>query len=412
MNESPQNKLEEHCLDSGLLASLRDGELTAEELAGVQAHLAACPGCATEARSLQHTGHEIYALFSTLDAAPVTDSQTSAALARLQTQLKEEEHHHTASRTPIPMRRKGASVASGKRTYGMRWLIAAVAALLLIALVAPNAQVLAQQFLSLFRVQQFQAVSINPEQVNRNLLTDLRDFGTVQVTGNNSSTYPSNPTQAQVEQYTHIHVLLPTQLPAGVGQDAHFAIFGGEQATFVFNASTTRAYMHQIGDGNVTLPANLDGATYHISVAPGALITYMNNCQSNTMQPKTLFSHATTCQAGTNFAMAEVPSPVIESSGQASIGDLRAFLLSLPHLPTPIHNLALHVDETTGTVPVPMPPQANSQNVTVNGASGILLTDPDLHIGAVLWQTQGMVYMITADVDNGTQLMVAANSLR
>ncbi len=413
MNESQQNKLEEHCLDSGLLASLRDGELHGEELAQVQAHLATCPGCTAEARSLQSTGHEIYALFSTLDAAPVTASQTSTAFARLQAQLNENGHLRTANTaniTPMPVRRKTASFTPRTRAYSVRWLIAAVAALLLIALVTPNAQVLAQQFLSLFHVQQFQAVSISPEQVNRNLINDLMSFGTVQVTNNNNN-YPPNLTQAQVEQYTHIHILLPAQLPAGVGTTIHFSVFGGEQATFVFNAQTTREYMQQIGDGNMAIPANLDGATYHITVAPGALITYPSGCQ-NGQQAKTLLSHLAPCQKSINFAMAELPSPVLESSGQASISDLRAFLLSLTHLPAPIHDMAMHVDETTGTVPVPMPPAANSQNVTINGANGILLTDSSFKQGAVLWQAHGIVYLLTGGTSDSTQLMAAANSLR
>ena len=51
MNElQPQQN--NSCLDSGLLVSLRDGELTPEETENTLAHLAMCPECA--ALSLIH----------------------------------------------------------------------------------------------------------------------------------------------------------------------------------------------------------------------------------------------------------------------------------------------------------------------------------------------------------------------
>jgi hypothetical protein len=109
--------------------------------------------------------------------------------------------------------------------------------------------------------------------------------------------------------------------------------------------------------------------------------------------------------------LVEIPAPTIDSTGKASINDLRDFMLSLPHLPVPIRELLSHVDVQSGTVPVPMPPQADSQHVTVRGAQGVLMSDQSLGESILRWQTHNMVYVITAHDSNRAQLLAAANSL-
>ena len=53
MNELQPQKYNDSCLDSGLLVSLRDGELTPEETEKALAHLAQCPDCTADERSMQ-----------------------------------------------------------------------------------------------------------------------------------------------------------------------------------------------------------------------------------------------------------------------------------------------------------------------------------------------------------------------
>jgi anti-sigma factor RsiW len=53
MNELQPQEYSNTCLDRGLLVSLRDGELNAEETRKVHAHLAVCPDCAADERSMQ-----------------------------------------------------------------------------------------------------------------------------------------------------------------------------------------------------------------------------------------------------------------------------------------------------------------------------------------------------------------------
>ena len=66
MNELQPQKYNDSCLDTGLLVSLRDGELTAEETEQAQAHLALCPDCAADERSVRTTSREVYDLLAML----------------------------------------------------------------------------------------------------------------------------------------------------------------------------------------------------------------------------------------------------------------------------------------------------------------------------------------------------------
>lgn len=354
---------------------------------------------------------ETYDLLTTLAPAPEEAPQPSVALAKLQAKLQKERYREVASPSPLPVQEGRRLTQSGEHRSRSRWIMAAVAAGLALLLILPNANVLAQQFFSLFRVQQFQPVTINPQQVNRNLILDLANFGDTQLQSDSSITYPRNPTRAEVEQYTHFSFLLPKKLPDGVGNTVHFSIIREEHATFVFNTTKARAYLEKIGDGAIAIPAQLENATYTITLSPGAIANYTNCPTGDTQGTDTAKSDAAQCTAGSQFSLVEIPSPTIDSTGKASINDLRDFMLSLPHLPTPVRELLSHVNVQNGTVPVPMPPQADSQSVAVQGTQGVLLSDKSLGESILLWQTHDMVYVISAHNGNRTQLLDAANSL-
>ena len=101
----------------------------------------------------------------------------------------------------------------------------------------------------------------------------------------------------------------------------------------------------------------------------------------------------------------------MQASGNATLKDLRDFLLSLPKQSSQMQNLLQHIDLNTGTVPLPIPSEVNAQQVTTHGASGILLADNSMSLALVLWQSHGIIYAVGAATNNSTQLLDAANSL-
>ena len=383
------------CLDRGLLVSLRDGELSTNENVHALTHLIGCADCSADEREVRKNGQDIYTLFDTLNPVPGEIPNTTKAFAAFQAKIAAEQQPTNLRAAPLSAQlpRQPLRSTAGKRMR-FRWAAIAVAAALIAVIILPNAGVLASQFLALFHVQQFQPVRLDANQSAQSLYNNLTNFGVVKMS-NTKLTDLKNPTKAQVEQYTHFQLLLPTSLPQGVSDTPTYSIFQGDHATFTFDAAQARKAMQQMGDGNVHIPAQLDGAVYTITIAPGVGIQYVHSSDQ-----KQLY-------------VAEVPSPVVQGASANALTDLRGFMLSLPHLSPDVHNLWQNVDMSTGTVPLPLPSaQTNAEKVSINGTAGVLLVDSSIKYGGVIWQKSGIIYAIVANTADRTQILNTANSLQ
>jgi hypothetical protein len=416
MKEFQQPEHNDYCLDENMLIAHRDGELAPGEEEHVTTHLAECAGCVAHERSMINNGHEIYDLLATLAPSQEKVVEPVSALARLQTRIREDGFEVERPKT---LNTLTANMAGRQRWYRRprSWVAAVAAAVIIAVIVLPNAGVLADQFLSLFRVQQFQPVTINPQDFRSQPLPGLQDFGTAKLQGGNMK---DNLTEAQAARLVQFHILLPTYVPKGVSGNPQFSVMTGGSVTFTFNSSSTRAYLNKNGGKNIAIPANLNGATFSITVAAGVEIQYntANGIGQTTivgskqMQSSAANGVQSNATIGVPFIIAEVPAPVIRATGSASINELRDFLLSLPSISPSLVSQLKSIDLNSGTIPIPVPPQITAQHVTIHGAPGLLLADNTPIGGGVLWQTHGMIYAVGGAVGNATQLMETANSLR
>lgn len=401
MNEQQHFEQNNLCLDRGLLTRFRDGELSPDENTRAVAHLLGCADCSADEREVRQSGQDIYGLFNTLKPSESALPDTTKAFAAFQAKI------HSGQHAPVlrvvPHTEQGVNIRPVRKHIRVRWITVAVAAALIAVILLPNAGVLANQFLALFHVQQFKPVRLDANETAQNLYSNLDNFGTIKIAATKNIVL-KNPTKAQIEQYTHFPVLLPGSLPAGVRNTPRYSLFKGDSGTFTFDMSKARATLQQMGDGNVHIPAQLNGATYSITIHPGVGIQFFQDCSNATSEA---------CKNQTQVDIAEVPSPIVQGSSANALIDLRTFMLSLPHLSSDVHNLWQNVDSSTGTVPVPLPSaQANAEAVTINNASGILVVDSSINYGGVLWQKGGIVYAVIANIGDKAQILNTANSLR
>lgn len=414
MNELQPQKQNDSCLDRGLLVSLRDGELSAEEMEQARAHLAICPDCSADERSLRAASEEVSSLLALLEPSASEMPETTFALSMLQSKLAEQGRDEVSQAKAVTLtgHKKGVSQAR-KPLRRSPWWIAVAAAAILALVLLPNAGALANEFLSLFSVQQFQPVSIDPQSFRNGIGEDLQSFGTVNIQSNNLSSI-QHPTQQQVEKDLGFKLLLPAQLPPGVGHAVQFSLIDRANGTFTFNAAQARAYLAKTGQGNISIPSQLDGATYSVTLDTGVIINYGDKCQSKPQTASDSSSDIASlgCSGGNPFYIVEMPSPVIQATGKASLKDLLDFVLSLPKLSPTARLLLQDVNLDTGVVPLPIPPQVQAQQVTAHGAQGVLMTDSSLSLGAVVWQTHGIIYVVAAATSNSAELLGSANSLR
>ena len=406
MNERPQQK-NNQCLDMGLLVSLRDDELPTDETTQARAHLASCPDCSADARSITVASQEVYDLLAELGAQASEMPDTATAFASMQSRLdRESDHEKRSAILPVPAlgeSRPRHSQSSRRRRYG--WIAAAAAAVLIALLLVPNASALATQFFALFRAQQFQPVTVDPQNFSENVLSYLSDFGDVQVQYTNLSRSLKNPTLAQVKQLINFPLMLPGHLPQGVGHAMSFTLIGSADGTYTFNISKIRAYLAQSGQSNIAIPAQLDGATFTITSDTGVVIHYASSCRLGGVTATSLF-----CTGGTPFYTAEIPSPVVQATGKASLKDLRDFLLSLPKLAPDMRAILQQLDLENGTVPLPIPRAVAAQQITVRGAPGVVLVDSSLKVGGLVWQARGIIYMIATVSTSSADLQAIASS--
>ena len=412
MNEQEQQQ-NNQCLDIGVLVSLHDGELPAGERERALAHIATCAGCAADHRASSASRRDVYDLLSISGPRENEIPSTVTAFAAMQARLDAEGlRKDRRSAGALSLLKPGSSSPPIYRGGPLRfvrhrraaWLAATVAAALIALLLLPNAAALANQFLALFQVQQFQPVDINPRDFSRALLLDITKYGDINQQGFDTGLQPMS--EDQVKQLLRFPLLLPTHLPPGVGSTAQFAVNTGGMVTFVFRAAKARAYLEANGEHGVSIPAQLDGATYKITIQTSVLVSYVKSCP-----PGAGIDTVNQC-SGTPFFIAEISNPVVQGVGNASLKDLRDFFISLPNQSSQMRSLLQNIDLNTGTVPLPIPPQVNAQQVTAHGAPGVLLTDNSLGVGAVLWQTGGVIYIVAGMTGNTSGLMDAANSLQ
>ncbi len=406
MNERPQQK-NNQCLDMGLLVSLRDDELPTDETMQARAHLASCPDCAADARAVTVASQEVYDLLAELGAQASEMPDTATAFASMQARLdRESDHAKRLAILPAPAlgeSRPRHSQSNRRRRYG--WIAAIAAAVLIAILLVPNASALATQFFALFRAQQFQPVTVDPQNFSENLLSYLSDFGDMQLQYADPSRSLKHPTEAQVKQLINFPLMLPGHLPQGVGHAMSFTLIGSADGTYTFNVTKVRAYLAQSGQSNIAIPAQLDGATFTITSDTGVVVHYASSCRLQGVTATSLF-----CTGGTPFYAAEIPSPVVQATGKASLKDLRDFLLSLPRLAPDMRAILQQLDLENGTVPLPIPREVAAQQVTIHGAPGVVLVDSSLKVGGLVWQARGIIYMIATVSTSSADLLDIANS--
>jgi hypothetical protein len=291
-----------------------------------------------------------------------------------------------------------------------RWFLGAAAAMLIFLLIFPGTGALANQFLSLFRVQQFQPVQTveRPEELTRNMALALQNFGTVQWDRDMDTsvvTHASGTNLSDIEKSLSFHPQLPTVLPDGVGRVPQFSVSRSTTTKFVFNQATAQAYLKQTGQSDVVIPASLANAQFSIKLAPGFAAVYYDHCDAPAQDGKQ------SCSSGkANFVIGEIPGPQITADGKASLSDLRAFLLSLPRLTPDLHNLVAHTDVNSGVIPVPVPSDANGQQVSVQGVQGVSLSYAKGNL--IVWQKQGLIYIVTAYGSDSAQVLKSVQSFR
>jgi hypothetical protein len=252
-----------------------------------------------------------------------------------------------------------------------RFALAAGLVLLLVASFSiPAVRAAASDILGLFRVQKFAPISISPEQIAR--LEELAESGLYPGTFEMLSE-PSEPRPVASAQEAAATAGFTPRTPSDLMPADQIAVMSGGQGRLVIDVAGARALMEAAGGDPILIPDSLDGQAVNVTLFPSVAQEWADDT-----------------------VLVQTPSPLVEYPAgvdPAAIG--RALLEALGMEPRQARRLANSID-WTNTLLLPVPRNlATFTEVTVDGVSGLAITILDESSTSLLWQKDGMVYLLT-----------------
>ncbi|UCG26303.1 MAG: hypothetical protein JSW55_10080 [Chloroflexota bacterium] len=248
----------------------------------------------------------------------------------------------------------------------------------------PGVRAVASDFLGLFRVQKFTPISISAEQLA--LLEDVAESGL----------YPG-----EVEFFEEpsepvlVDSLAEAEAAAGwgasgtnqLGEPDAIYVIGGASGRLTIDVENARALMGLAGADPELIPDSLDGADVDVTVYPAISQNWDDG-----------------------VVLVQSPSPLVEYPEDVNVAALGQALLEVLGMePEPARRLADSI-EWTNTLLLPIPESIASFNeVQIGASSGLALTSLDGQNAAVLWESQGMVFVLSGL--DAEELVGIANSV-
>jgi len=300
----------------------------------------------------------------------------------------------SAQMSRLPIWRKPAAVAL------------AVAAVFLISLSFPAVRAVAQQFLDLFRVQRFVAVSADPERIKQIARIANEGFDVKSLLSRNIKVV-KEPTElepvetvAAAEQLTGLAVQLPATLPRDVVQEQ--ILVGGEGALeFTADTGLLQDVLDTLDLRDVLVPQQLNGAVVKVRMPPRVMTNYQRNGMARAF-------------------LLQAASPEISLPQGVHLPEiveiaLRILGMSLDEARQYAYSIDWH-----GTLLVPVPADvASFREVEVGASRGLLIEINDQarpvalgpprgeHGAMVLWSDGGKVFSLSGTINKRDLLQMA-----
>lgn len=376
-------------LNDGTLVGYRDDQLTDGERRTAEEHLTACPACRERLDRLVSDADQVSRALKTLGPGSLDQPNAGRALARLQISV--------GRRQETPMIEK---IKTDKRYQ--RALAGVLALVVLVGLfsLAP-VRALASQFLGIFRVEKFVVVDVDEERLEEisEAISEDFYFGEYEFLEE-----PGEPVEVASLDEAEALVGFKPRTPAGYDDPATIVVTGQAQMRFTPDLEDLRTVFATLGLDPALLPDNIDGQNFDFTLPAGVAQAF-----------------ALEDEEGIDFAIMQVPSPtadVPEDVDMQALGEAMLQLLGMT--PEEAAQLSENIDwATTLVLPIPTGLLQTVQEIGVDGVTGLLFemqgyeTDDGTYLRrrALLWQKDGIVYMLTSEHGSTERLVSIANTL-
>lgn len=384
---------------NGVLLAYAEKQLSPQERQAVETHIEQCASCQARLHALaSHAGH-LSRLLATLEPGPLEQADASRALTALHTALIEKQDDTGV----IPMLDKLIRNRNFQRALAVIGVLAVLVGLFSFA----PMRALASEFLSLFRVERFAIVDVDPERAEEiaEAIEEDMFFGEEEILEEGDVTEV-----ASLDEAAALAGFTP-RAPQGYGEPSTIEVTGRQRMRFTPNVEDMRMVFSALELDPALLPDEMDGQPFDITVPASVALLY--NLPDSTDE--------------VDFLIGQVPSPTVDVPEGVDVQKLgEAMLQLLGMTPEEAARMSASIDWTT-TLVVPVPSDLSTiTEVQVEGTTGLLFDsgwhgdpdDPDDqgHLGVrtltLLWQKSGIVTVITTDHGDSGRLLDIADSLK
>jgi hypothetical protein len=259
----------------------------------------------------------------------------------------------------------------------------------------------AGNLIKIFEPDRVVAVPVDLETLNS--LPDLTRYGTLALTQEPEAAEAANLAEAQAA--SGLDLLAPASLPAGAGPQK-IGVLSAGTASFTFDAAKAAA---EAGDRLPPLPADIDGSTLFVQAGPAVVQIFGgdNDEPGETGPDEAGGDLAGLLSRLPDMIIVQMKAPVVSSNGP-SVADYRDALLALPNLSESLKAQIEAIGDPSKTLPLPIPMDlATSEEVDVNGVTGLLVGDNTGVGSGVVWQSDGMVRAVGGSMTRDEVLQIA-----
>ena len=356
------------CPDEGRLLLYLEGELSPEENQAMMTHLASCSLCLQRLNQVEDN-----LLFTRQNLACLTEKCKQIEPLGQNEVWKNIKYHSLDDRKEL------------RRMKIKKTAIAAVMVLTIGLLGSiPSVQTVAANFLQVFRVQQVDTLTIGPNDMAQienalrqgNQSLDLENFGSIQSVGESEE----RSLQAEELNSLAFKAKLPTLME---GEKAEYSLQKVPAIEVRPRVENVNKFLATLGS-EYKLPKALDGQLCRITMGESLTTRY------------------------TDLLLYQGPSPQIEVPTGVSVEEVARAMVALPIWPENIRRQLEAVNDWEHTLLIPSSDKA--QKVKVNGNNAVLLNEVNQR--ALIWQEDGILYLLEDHSNNQLDLVKIAESLR
>jgi anti-sigma factor RsiW len=279
----------------------------------------------------------------------------------------------------------------------MRAATAVVATLaVVVAVTFTPMRTMADDFLNQFRVQKFAAVTIPMDMLApleglagadlsegdmQGFQDALGQLGELDTTFEFDEHNLPDPITLEEAEAQFGDIEEPGDLPDGFDNAPNAYLSEAGSASYEMDTATAQMFIDALNLPIYSLPDPEQYPTldFGVDVPAGAVLEYQN-------------------AAGERIVVGQMASPSLQIPDGLDMNALREDILQFPGLPSDLVAQLRAIDDWESTLIIPVPEGAESEDITINGEPGLLITH---ELGsAILWEKDGILYGVIGQVSD------------